>query len=383
MKFKLLAGAALAAVFAASAASAETGWYGAVDLGYHMPEATKLDSSNLAGNGNKYIWNFNQDNDYTGFARLGYQVADHWRVELEVGYRPGDLTSVTGGTNQAIVGLCTPGVLRTAAAPNCGSPNGKIESWSLMANVLYDIGPHWIIDPFFGAGIGVNHLDLTTDGQFSNVTGVVTPQSGANPAIQNLHIDDSQTVFAYQLIAGAAYKATDRLNVDLTYRYQGTSAATYTSVGTNALQPGNFEGRYKDSSVTLGLRYSFAAPPPPPPPPPPPAYEAKQFIVYFPFDQYILTPEAQSVVQEAANYSTAGHATKVTVVGYTDTSGSAAYNIRLSERRAKAVADALVGMGVAQTALSVDWKGKTNLAVQTADGVKEPLNRRSTVDISF
>ena len=33
--------------------------------------------------------------------------------------------------------------------------------------------------------------------------------------------------------------------------------------------------------------------------------------------------------------------------------------------------------------MSVDWKGKTNLAVQTADGVKEPLNRRSTVDISF
>ena len=89
------------------------------------------------------------------------------------------------------------------------------------------------------------------------------------------------------------------------------------------------------------------------------------------------------MVQEAAHYASAGHATKVTVVGYTDTSGSAAYNIRLSERRAKAVADALVGMGVAQTALSVDWKGKTNLAVPTADGVKEPLNRRSTVDISF
>ena len=89
------------------------------------------------------------------------------------------------------------------------------------------------------------------------------------------------------------------------------------------------------------------------------------------------------MVQEAANYSSAGHATKVTVVGYTDTSGSVAYNVRLSERRAKAVADALVGMGVAQTTLSVDWKGKTNLAVQTADGVKEPLNRRSTVDISF
>ncbi|HKT54758.1 MAG TPA: OmpA family protein, partial [Caulobacteraceae bacterium] len=105
--------------------------------------------------------------------------------------------------------------------------------------------------------------------------------------------------------------------------------------------------------------------------------------VYFPFDQYILTPEAQQVVTEAANYANAGHATRVVVVGHTDTSGSDAYNMRLSERRAKAVADALVGAGVAQTALAVDWKGETDLAVQTADGVKEPLNRRSTIDINF
>src|SRR3546814_1411813 len=33
MKFKLLAGAALAAMFAATGASAQVGWYGAVDLG--------------------------------------------------------------------------------------------------------------------------------------------------------------------------------------------------------------------------------------------------------------------------------------------------------------------------------------------------------------
>ena len=53
----------------------------------------------------------------------------------------------------------------------------------------------------------------------------------------------------------------------------------------------------------------------------------------------------------------------------------------LDERQA--VADALVGSGVAQTALSVDWKGETQPAVQTGDGVKEPLNRRSTIDINF
>jgi len=35
------------------------------------------------------------------------------------------------------------------------------------------------------------------------------------------------------------------------------------------------------------------------------------------------------------------------------------------------------------TAMSVDWKGETQPAVATGDGVKEPLNRRSTIDINF
>ena len=33
--------------------------------------------------------------------------------------------------------------------------------------------------------------------------------------------------------------------------------------------------------------------------------------------------------------------------------------------------------------LAVDWKGETAPAVATGDGVKEPLNRRSTISINF
>lgn len=118
--------------------------------------------------------------------------------------------------------------------------------------------------------------------------------------------------------------------------------------------------------------------------PPAPSCEAKQFIVYFPFDPYVLTPEAQTVVSEAANYTRTDQGTsRVVVVGHADTSGSAAYNVRLSERRAKAVADALVGLGTGADKLQVDWKGETMPAVATGDGVKEPLNRRSTIDINF
>ena len=378
MKFKLLAGAALAAVFAASGASAqEVGWYGAVDLGYHWPEGIEGDSSNNAANSQPYSWDFNQEEDWAGFARLGYRLSEHWRVELEGGYRPGDIKSVRGGSNNAILGLCTPGVIRSASASTCGSPSGEIEAWTLMGNVIYDFAPSAVLNPFIGAGVGIAHVKLNTVGQFSNVTGAL---SATNPAIQNLTIDDDDTALAWQILAGVAWRATDRLNVDLTYRYLGGSDLDFASTGSHALQPGVFSGEYRDQSVTVGLRYSFAAPPPPPPPP---AYEAKQFIVYFPFDQYVLTPEAQTVVQEAATYATSGNATRVIVVGHTDSSGSAAYNVRLSERRAKAVADALVGLGVGQGALQVDWKGETQLAVPTGDGVKEPLNRRSTIDINF
>ena len=111
---------------------------------------------------------------------------------------------------------------------------------------------------------------------------------------------------------------------------------------------------------------------------------AREFIVYFPFDQFVLTPDAQNVVRQAADYSRTGRgATRIVIVGHTDSSGPPAYNTRLSERRAKAVADGLVGAGVNQGIVQVDWKGESQLAVPTGDGVKEPLNRRSTIGINF
>jgi outer membrane protein OmpA-like peptidoglycan-associated protein len=242
-----------------------------------------------------------------------------------------------------------------------------------MGNVIDDLLPGSALSPFLGGGIGVNHTKVDVTGQFSNITGAI---SAANPAIQHLVIDDKDTSCAYQGIAGIAFNATDQLRVDLTYRFLAGSDMDFTSVssGASGLQPGGFSGEYRDQSVTPGLRYLFAAAP---------AYEARQFIVYFPFDQFVITPEAQAVINDAANYSRAGNATRVVVVGHADTSGGLAYNVRLSERRAKAVADSLVGAGVNQTALSVDWKGETMPAVATGDGVKEPLNRRSTIDINF
>ena len=81
---------------------------------------------------------------------------------------------------------------------------------------------------------------------------------------------------------------------------------------------------------------------------------------------------------------TDGHARARRQVGHTDTSRRRRpATCGISERQAKATADALVSLGVPASGLSVSWTGKSDLAVQTGDGVKEPLNRRSTIHIQF
>ena len=106
-------------------------------------------------------------------------------------------------------------------------------------------------------------------------------------------------------------------------------------------------------------------------------------MVYFDWDRSDLTAEARSVITQAANYAKSGQPTRVLVVGHADTSGSAAYNIGLSNRRARTTADALVAQGVAGGVISLNGVGETQLAKATADGVREPLNRRATIDINF
>ncbi|TRO88012.1 OmpA family protein, partial [Glycocaulis profundi] len=65
----------------------------------------------------------------------------------------------------------------------------------------------------------------------------------------------------------------------------------------------------------------------------------------------------------------------------TDTSGSAAYNMGLGERRANAVRDEMVRLGIPAGSISTQSFGQTRPAVDTGDGVREPLNRRSEVVI--
>ncbi|MEX0840105.1 MAG: OmpA family protein [Parvibaculum sp.] len=100
---------------------------------------------------------------------------------------------------------------------------------------------------------------------------------------------------------------------------------------------------------------------------------AGPWTIYFGFDKYNLTPEAQSVIDQIVA-ETSG---SLSVIGHTDTSGSNAYNQALGQRRANTVSNALTAQG--KSLCSASSAGESQLAVQTGDGVREPLNRRAVV----
>ena len=99
-----------------------------------------------------------------------------------------------------------------------------------------------------------------------------------------------------------------------------------------------------------------ANPPPPPPPPPPPT----TYTVYFDYNRSQLGPAGREVVKLAADAYKTGTPSSVQVTGYTDPSGSAGYNQRLSLRRANAVAAELQSDGVPQSALVVSGQGESS-----------------------
>ena len=276
MRIKLMAGAAAVALFATvgGAVAQVPGWYGAVDLGYHRAEGIDAESSINAPDGRPFQWTFDQEDDWAGFARLGYQFHPNWRVELEGGYRGGDLEAVRGSnTRSQPYALCRPGVGPVTSSSVCGAPDGDIESYTLMANVIYDFfEPGAAFRPFVGVGVGFNNIRVSAFGQYSGIP------AGSPPQFQNLNIDDEEVNFAYQALAGVSWQATERLNVDATYRYLGGAETDFCGLNpAGPIQVGCFSGEYRDQSLTIGLRYAFGAVDAPPPPPPPPCQPAPPF----------------------------------------------------------------------------------------------------------
>jgi len=117
-------------------------------------------------------------------------------------------------------------------------------------------------------------------------------------------------------------------------------------------------------------------PPPPPPLPPPPKGRIVLRGVHFDFNKYNIRPSDAAVLDEAAGTLKDNPDVVVNVNGYCDSIGGVEYNVKLSERRARAVADYLEKDGIAADKLMPQGYGKTNFVAtnKTKEGRAE--NRR-------
>ena len=75
-------------------------------------------------------------------------------------------------------------------------------------------------------------------------------------------------------------------------------------------------------------------------------------------DEGRLTPDQRTQLQATADFLRRRTAVRVTIEGHADARGTNEYNLALGERRANAVKDYLVSLGVGGDRLSVESKGE-------------------------
>lgn len=126
------------------------------------------------------------------------------------------------------------------------------------------------------------------------------------------------------------------------------------------------------------------APPPPPPPPPPPAQACptqNPGMIFFDWDSADLPADARQTVEFVSTNAVRCNWRAITVTGHADKSGANDYNLGLSQRRAQAVAGLLASSGVPSSSITTAARGEDQPRVPTADGVREPQNRRVEITV--
>jgi len=150
---------------------------------------------------------FTYDTGFGFVGALGSSLQNGGRVEAELGYRKNDLDELkVDGLGKADV-------------------DGDITSLSLMGNAYYDISTEGSFSPYIGAGLGFANLEGDLD-DFGS---------------------EDDTVFAYQLILGGSFASSEKLSVDLQYRYFATDDPEFDEI----------DSEYSTHNVMIGLRRSF------------------------------------------------------------------------------------------------------------------------------
>jgi len=104
--------------------------------------------------------------------------------------------------------------------------------------------------------------------------------------------------------------------------------------------------------------------------------------ILFDFDRYDLKPDVRRIVEHIGQTLMSVGLTSVSVYGYTDDIGTDAYNLKLSQRRAEAVAIELVDSGLPAGSVQTIGKGKRDPVADNRTAAGRAQNRRAEIVVS-
>ncbi|HVY08026.1 MAG TPA: OmpA family protein [Burkholderiales bacterium] len=109
--------------------------------------------------------------------------------------------------------------------------------------------------------------------------------------------------------------------------------------------------------------------------------EPAKFLLYFEEATDELTPESEDEVEKIIADLANRPSPEISVIGHTDSVGTAQYNDKLSLQRAERVRTEFVERGIPEESITASGRGKRELLVPTADGVAEAQNRRVEINV--
>ncbi|HEX8388427.1 MAG TPA: outer membrane beta-barrel protein, partial [Sphingomonas sp.] len=233
---KLAVVLALASTALATPALArDNSWYVGVEAGAMLVEDLDFD----VGAANNAL-TVDSEYGYDADAVIGYDFGG-FRLEAEVAYKRARVDEITSSVTIPFAG-------RNAPAGTYDFVGGSTSALSFMLNGMLDFGDDEGIQGFIGGGVGVARVKAH-DYAFNQRGGFV---------------DDSDTVFAWQGIAGIRAPLTPNVDATLKYRFFNADDIRLVDVTNRQL-----ETRFRSHSILGGLTFNFGEPPAPPPPPPP------------------------------------------------------------------------------------------------------------------
>lgn len=181
--------------------------YISANLGYAMAQNTDTTIGTSSGA-------IEYEPGFAGAAAVGFGF-DYGRAEAEISYQRNGLDKVRVSGS----GL---------------DASGDISNLALLFNGYLELFKiENVVTPYLTAGMGVAMVDISG-----------LPVKSGDSYTTDSHKD---TVFAYQFGAGVGYTVSEKLTIDLKYRYFQTSDLTF----------GNTIASYGSHNFYLGVRYTF------------------------------------------------------------------------------------------------------------------------------